>query len=64
VTVAVSAWLPDERITPAFAAGSLLVLVGVYIGALRRPSLRREADAGQETLFSGDLAALSERERR
>ena len=38
VTVAVSAWLQDEPITPAFAVGSLLVLVGVYIGALRRPS--------------------------
>jgi drug/metabolite transporter (DMT)-like permease len=43
VTVAVSAWLQDERITPAFAAGSLLVLVGVYFGALRRPSTRLEA---------------------
>ena len=38
VTVAVSAWLHDERITPAFAAGSVLVLVGVYVGALRQPS--------------------------
>jgi drug/metabolite transporter (DMT)-like permease len=38
VTVVVSAWLQDERITPAFAGGALLVLVGVYVGALRRPS--------------------------
>jgi drug/metabolite transporter (DMT)-like permease len=36
VTVAISAALQDERITPEFAAGSFLVLVGVYVGALRR----------------------------
>ena len=28
----------DERITWAFAAGSVLVLIGVYVGALRRPA--------------------------
>jgi drug/metabolite transporter (DMT)-like permease len=37
VTVVLSAWLQDERITWTFGAGSVLVLVGVYIGALRRP---------------------------
>jgi drug/metabolite transporter (DMT)-like permease len=37
VTVAVSAWLQDEPVTWAYAAGSVLVLVGVYVGALRRP---------------------------
>lgn len=36
VTVVVSAWLHDEPITPAFAVGSVLVLVGVYVGAIRR----------------------------
>ena len=36
VTVVVSAWLHDEPITPAFAAGSVLVLLGVYVGAIRR----------------------------
>jgi drug/metabolite transporter (DMT)-like permease len=35
VTVVVSAWLHDEAITPAFAAGSILVLSGVYVGAVR-----------------------------
>jgi drug/metabolite transporter (DMT)-like permease len=35
----VSAWLHGERITPAFAVGSVLVLVGVYIGAIRGPNL-------------------------
>jgi drug/metabolite transporter (DMT)-like permease len=38
VTVTLSAWLEDERITWAFAAGSVLVIAGVYFGALRRPS--------------------------
>jgi drug/metabolite transporter (DMT)-like permease len=41
VTVVLSAWLQDERITWAFAAGSILVLIGVYFGALRRPAARR-----------------------
>jgi drug/metabolite transporter (DMT)-like permease len=36
VTVVLSAWLQDEPITWAFAAGSILVLAGVYFGALRR----------------------------
>jgi drug/metabolite transporter (DMT)-like permease len=40
VTVVVSAWLQDDPITPAFAAGSVLVLLGVYVGALRRPAMR------------------------
>ena len=38
VTVVLSAWLQDERMTWAFAAGSVLVLLGVYFGALRQPS--------------------------
>ena len=41
VTVPVSAWLQDERITVSFAIGSVLVLIGVYIGAWR-PSKQRE----------------------
>jgi hypothetical protein len=38
-------WLQSERITWAFAAGSVLVLIGVYVGALRRPSEEREPEA-------------------
>jgi drug/metabolite transporter (DMT)-like permease len=38
VTVLVSAWLQDEQITWAFAVGAVLVLVGAYYGALRRPT--------------------------
>lgn len=37
VTVLVSAWLQDEPVTVSFAAGSVLVLAGVYVGALRQP---------------------------
>jgi drug/metabolite transporter (DMT)-like permease len=35
VTVPVSAWLQDEPITGSFLVGSVFVLLGVYIGALR-----------------------------
>jgi len=35
VTVPVSAWLHDETVTWSFAAGSVLVLAGVYVGALK-----------------------------
>ena len=41
VTVVLSAWLQDEQITWAFLAGSILVLVGVYFGAIRRPAHAR-----------------------
>jgi drug/metabolite transporter (DMT)-like permease len=48
VTVAISAWLQDEPITPAFLAGSFLVLVGVYVGALRRSAPRSESAAAHQ----------------
>ena len=35
VTVALSAWLDDEPVTASLALGGLLVLAGVYVGALR-----------------------------
>lgn len=35
VTVALSAWLDQEPITPGLLGGGLLIIVGVYIGALR-----------------------------
>ncbi|HZJ49316.1 MAG TPA: DMT family transporter [Actinomycetota bacterium] len=37
VGIVLSAWLLDEAITSVFAAGSIVILVGVYLGALRRP---------------------------
>lgn len=36
-TVPISAWLQDELITWSFAIGAVLVLAGVYVGALKRP---------------------------
>ena len=38
VAVALSAWLDDEPIGWSLVVGGLLVLVGVYIGALRAPA--------------------------
>jgi drug/metabolite transporter (DMT)-like permease len=35
VGIVLAAWLFDERITGTFALGSVLVLVGVYLGAIR-----------------------------
>jgi drug/metabolite transporter (DMT)-like permease len=40
VTVGLSAWLDDERITLGLVGGGLLVLAGVYLGALRPASAR------------------------
>jgi drug/metabolite transporter (DMT)-like permease len=42
VTVALSAWLDDEPIGPGLVLGGLLVLAGVYVGALR-PARSRDA---------------------
>jgi len=36
VTVAVSAWLDHERVGPQLAVGGLLIVAGVYFGALRK----------------------------
>jgi drug/metabolite transporter (DMT)-like permease len=38
VAILLASWLQEEEITWAFAAGSVLVLIGVYVGALRRPA--------------------------
>src|SRR3954466_4547201 len=35
ITVALSAWLDDESVGPGLVLGGLLVLTGVYVGALR-----------------------------
>jgi drug/metabolite transporter (DMT)-like permease len=43
VTVVLSAWLDDERISATLALGGVLVLAGVYVGALRTPAGRRES---------------------
>jgi drug/metabolite transporter (DMT)-like permease len=38
VSIALSAWLDDEAIRADMVLGGLLVLTGVYVGALRRES--------------------------
>jgi len=38
VTVLLSAWLDDEPVRGGLTLGGFLVLTGVYVGALRRPS--------------------------
>jgi drug/metabolite transporter (DMT)-like permease len=45
VAIVLAWWLQDERITWAFAAGSALVLMGVYVGALRRPVEKQVPEA-------------------
>lgn len=47
VTVPVSALLQDERITWSFGAGSVLVIVGVYIGAFSRRSTTSQTEPGE-----------------
>jgi drug/metabolite transporter (DMT)-like permease len=39
VTVLLSAWLDDEPITAGLVLGGVLVLAGVYVGALRSPEV-------------------------
>jgi drug/metabolite transporter (DMT)-like permease len=38
VSILLSAWLDDEPVGPGLVAGGLLVLLGVYVGALRAPT--------------------------
>src|SRR5262245_33206367 len=38
VAIVLAWWLQDERLTWAFAGGAVLVLIGVYVGALRKGS--------------------------
>jgi drug/metabolite transporter (DMT)-like permease len=46
VTIVLSAWLDDEPVGVGLVAGGLLVLAGVYVGALREPSApQRPTDA-------------------
>jgi drug/metabolite transporter (DMT)-like permease len=58
VNVVVAAWLQDEGVTWAFAVGSILVLIGVYFGALRGPSAGQRPTRPRmraSTLSSGAL---------
>ncbi len=44
VTVVLSAWLDDEPVTGGLVLGGLLILAGVYIGALRPPRVARRIE--------------------
>lgn len=46
VTVPLSAWLDNERVGPGLVLGGLLVLAGVYLGALRPAPATSLAEAG------------------
>jgi drug/metabolite transporter (DMT)-like permease len=43
VTIVVSAWLDDEPLTVSLLVGTPLILIGVYVGALRGPRESPEA---------------------
>jgi drug/metabolite transporter (DMT)-like permease len=59
VTVGVAAWLQDQRISQSFAAGCVLVLAGVYIGALMGPlRLRSSARTASRDSPSTDEGRL------
>jgi drug/metabolite transporter (DMT)-like permease len=45
VTVVLSAWLLDEPVGLALLFGGLLILAGVYVGALRRQPVEPEIPA-------------------
>ena len=47
VAILLASWLQHEEITWAFAAGSVLVLIGVYVGALRRPAEASDLEPGR-----------------
>jgi len=42
VTVIFASWIADEPVTIVLIVGGLLVLVGVYVGALAPPDLLRK----------------------
>jgi drug/metabolite transporter (DMT)-like permease len=50
VTVVLSAWLDREPLTPGLLVGGLLVVAGVYVGALRQISKTTRAVSIGSTL--------------
>jgi len=46
VTVVLSAWLDDEPLRPGLIGGGLLIVSGVYVGALRRRAAQPVQIAG------------------
>ena len=49
VTVLLASWIAHEEVTPALLIGGLLVLVGVYVGALMPPDLFKRLFLGDKT---------------
>jgi drug/metabolite transporter (DMT)-like permease len=47
-TISIAAWLTDESVSLNFLAGGLIVLIGVWIGALRQPSEPRQEGEAEE----------------
>lgn len=52
VTIVLSAWLDQEPITPGLLLGGLLVIVGVYVGALRTERTSRRSPTGTRAAVS------------
>lgn len=59
ITVLVGNWLGQETLTVAFLAGGALVLIGVYVGAIRKP---REKYSVSSKLGAGTLFPVPTRE--
>ena len=52
VTIVLSAWLDQEPVTPGLLLGGLLVIVGVYVGALRTERTSRRSPTGTRAAVS------------
>jgi drug/metabolite transporter (DMT)-like permease len=61
VTVLASAWLDDEPITAGLLLGGVLVLAGVYVGALRPALVAERFEEALVEVGSEESQALSER---
>lgn len=52
VTIVLSAWLDQEPVSPGLLLGGLLVIVGVYVGALRTERTSRRSPTGTRAAVS------------
>jgi hypothetical protein len=56
-------WLDDERVGAGLLLGALLVLSGVYVGALRPAQLSRPRTKGRLTAEGPSTRKAAQRER-